>query len=160
MTRLVGWHRHRGYVLALAFASAPVWAALPGCGRDPELLPAVPAAGTVTLDGKPVSKGTIHFQPEKGRPASGAIDDGRFTLTTYEEGDGAVAGKHKVAVEAIEAEAPETNKRQPRNPVDANKYLVPKKYAGTETSGVEVEVPPGGDSNLKVELVGAVGKAK
>jgi hypothetical protein len=147
-------------VLALVFASAPVWAALPGCGRDPDLLPAVPAAGTVTLDGKPLSKGTIHFHPEKGRPASGAINDGRFSLTTYEGDDGAVAGKHKVAVEATEAEAPETNKRQPRNPVDTNKYLVPKKYAEMETSGVEVVVPPGGDKNLKVELVGAGGKTK
>jgi hypothetical protein len=39
---------------------------------------------------------------EKGRPASGTIENGKFTLSTYREGDGAVPGKNKVAVVATE----------------------------------------------------------
>jgi hypothetical protein len=156
MTRLVGWRRHHRLVLAVAAVS--VWAALPGCGRDPDQLPVVSAAGTVTLDGKPVPKGTVHFQPEKGRPASGEIQDGKFTLTTYESGDGAVAGKHQVTVESVEAEAPETNRRVPKGTADTAKYLVPKKYALAETSQIQVEIPPGGDKDIKIVLTGAAAK--
>jgi hypothetical protein len=80
-----------GLILTLAVA---------GCSGDPDMIRAVPAAGTVTYKGKPLETGNIQFHAEKGRSASGAIKDGKFVLTTYEDGDGAVPGKHAVVVSA------------------------------------------------------------
>jgi hypothetical protein len=122
--------------------------ALSGCGGgDPYAVKTVPAAGSVTYKGKPLSNGTIMFQPvkEEGRPASGVIQDGKFTLTTYNEGDGAVAGKHKVAVVVA-------NEVKTKDGDTTLKYIVPQKYASPETSGVEVDVPDNGSQDLKVEI--------
>jgi hypothetical protein len=135
------WLRcHRCLALAIASIVAS------GCGgRDPNELPTVSAAGTVTYQGKPVAKGGIQFQPEKGRPASGMIADGKFTLTTYQDGDGAVAGKHKVAVsvtEDVKTKDGDTNV----------KYLIPEKYASPETSKIVVEIPAGGNKDIKIDI--------
>src|ERR1044071_5554060 len=57
----------------------------------------VPISGTVTIDGEPVTRGSIKFVPDNGRPSSGQINaDGRFTLTCYDGNDGALPGKHRV----------------------------------------------------------------
>jgi hypothetical protein len=132
-----------------ALLMASVTLGLTGCGgnSDPGAVPAVPAAGTVTYKGQPVAKGTIQLVPEKGRPASGTIEGGRFTLSTYGEGDGAIPGKHKVAVIATE-EVPR-KQGEPRT-----KYLVPEKYASPDSAGVEIEVPSGGNKDLKIDLPG------
>jgi hypothetical protein len=125
-----------------------VVAALPGCGGgDPYAVKTVSAAGTVTYQGQPVKKGTILFQPEdeKGRPASGTIEDGKFALTTYREGDGAVAGKHAVAVVA-------TEEQKAKDGDTSVKYIIPESYASPQSSGVTVEVPPGGSRDLRVDI--------
>ncbi len=65
------------------------------------------AGGTVTLDGKPVPDLVVTFTPQAaaggdgnpGKSATGRTDaDGKFTLSTYQMGDGAVVGTHQVAV--------------------------------------------------------------
>jgi hypothetical protein len=116
-----------------------------GCG-DSQAIKAVPAAGTVTFNGKPVEFGTIGFVPDNGRPASGEIKNGHFTLTTYQEDDGAIPGKHNVSVTSI--------KRTPApgggDPVTT--FLVPMRFANAAESGVVVEVPPEGNIKLEVKL--------
>jgi hypothetical protein len=125
-----------------------VVAALPGCGGgDPYKVRTVSAAGTVTYQGQPVKKGTILFEPqdEKGRSASGTIEDGKFALTTYREGDGAVAEKHAVAVVA-------TEEQKTKDGDTGVKYIIPESYASPQSSGVTVEVPPGGSRDLRVDI--------
>ena len=58
--------------------------------------------GPVLLDGKPVPMGFIRVLPDVGRPAQGVLNaEGRFRLTTYDEGDGCV-GTHRVEVLAAQ----------------------------------------------------------
>src|SRR4051812_32223503 len=91
-----------GVSLFLGLAITPF-----GCGGgDPEAGQVVPVSGTVTYMDKPVAKGSILFQPEKGRAAQGTVENGKFTLSTYGENDGALPGKHKVALIATEEVAP------------------------------------------------------
>jgi hypothetical protein len=110
--------------LLAVLALAPCW----GCGEGRAAgarLKTVPVKGTVRYNGKPVTKGTIKFEPQvQGRTASGAIlADGTFELSTYAPGDGAVPGPHRVAIAGAGAE-------------------VPQKYANFASSQIEVEVAP------------------
>jgi hypothetical protein len=77
-----------------------------GCGgADPYAT--VPVSGVVTCNGKPVANGVVNFTPlpdqegrsERGRVALGKTDsEGRFKLTTYENNDGALVGRHTVTI--------------------------------------------------------------
>ncbi|AGA30673.1 hypothetical protein [Singulisphaera acidiphila] len=142
MKALVSWYDHRGFVLV----SALVLVTISGCGgRDKDELPAVAAAGKVTYKGSPVSKGTMYFLPDKGRPSTGIIKDGSFTLTTYTDGDGAVAGKHQVGVLVTEEVPTKGGDFVP-------KYLIPEKYSQPENSGIAIDIPPAGNTNIQIDI--------
>ena len=101
----------------------------------------VPVSGQVQIDGRPLTAGTITFVPENARASSGKIDtQGRFELMCYDGQDGAVLGRHRVAVSAIEG----TSEEQQR-------WLAPQKYASHTTSGLEVEITGPTDS-VRIEL--------
>jgi hypothetical protein len=78
-------------------------AVVAGCNQSP--YPVAPVQGIVTIDGQPMSAGRVMFAPvakdglNSGRPAFGEIQqDGRFALSTYGDGDGAVVGEHWVSI--------------------------------------------------------------
>jgi hypothetical protein len=98
--------------------------------------------GIVRLDGKPLASGTVRFVPAAGRAATGAIQsDGSFTLGTYGESDGALIGKHQVAV--IAYEAAEDGRPAYEVRTTTSKFLVPQRYMAVGTSGLTFEVKPG-----------------
>jgi hypothetical protein len=112
---------------------------LSGCGDGRPTR--VPVSGVVLLDGKPLSRGTIKFVPSNGRPSIGKIaEDGRFSLTCYDGGDGAILGVHRVQVSANQIIS--DNKIQ---------WYAPRKYADFRTSAIEVEITKPLD-DLKVDL--------
>jgi hypothetical protein len=133
--------------LLLGFAASLAWSVGSGCGGDSGELPTVRVSGTLTVDGKPVSKGTVHFHPAQGRPATGIVQDGKFTLSTYKDGDGVVAGKNRVAVEVVE-EVPM------KDGDTTSKSLIPAKFMNPDRSGIQLEVRPSGYSNLQIAIVG------
>jgi hypothetical protein len=118
-----------------------------GCGGSGGDGPAaVPAAGTVTYQGQPVETGTIQFVPANGRAASGAIENGKFTLSTNGNDDGAIPGTHQVSVSAI---------KQGTKIVNGEPeviHLVPEKYASPGMSGVTAEVPAAGSTSIEIKL--------
>jgi hypothetical protein len=78
-------------------------ALLPGCGRSS----LAPVHGRVTCHGQPVREAGVIFSPmakaptdrESGKAAAGSTDaDGRYVITTYKSGDGALIGKHRVSI--------------------------------------------------------------
>jgi hypothetical protein len=118
-----------------------------GCGSsDPGRQPTVPAGGTLMYDGTPVAKGRVAFFPEKGgRTAYGEIENGKFTLGTYEQGDGAIVGRHRVAIISTE-EVPT------KDGDTTSKYLVPQKFSDPGSSGLMAEVPAAGDTNIQLNF--------
>jgi hypothetical protein len=100
----------------------------------------VPIAGSVLVDGKPLTVGDVKFVPQGARPSSGKIDaSGRFRLTCYDGGDGAVLGKHRVQVSASEIKGDEV------------RWHAPIKYANFRTSDMTFEVSEATES-LVIEL--------
>jgi hypothetical protein len=140
MKRLFRWHT---LVSTLVTCAGVI---LAGCGGGSDLLPTAPVSGTLAYEGKPVAKGAIHFHPPKGQTANGVVEDGKFTLTTYKEGDGAIVGKHRVAVDVVE-EVPT------KDGDTTSRSLIPKKYSEPDSSGIELEIPPTGRPNLQIDLL-------
>lgn len=132
---------------------------LSGCGDNytpqAEIFKTVAASGVLTFKGKPLNGFIVTLHPEgEKRTASGTSDaDGRFVLGTNAPGDGAVAGTHKVSVIWQPPEddglgsTVEDPAKLPKPPVQ-----LPPKYASPETSGITLEIPESGSSELKLDL--------
>jgi hypothetical protein len=126
-----------------------------GCSDRPEL---AKVKGTVTLDGKPLSQGSIVFEMPDRRPATGTITGGQIVeVTTYDQGDGAPVGQHKIAIAATSDAAAAVA----ANPGDATRQsgnymsgtsLIPTLYNDPNTSGLTAEIQPG-ENTLQFKLV-------
>jgi hypothetical protein len=123
-------------VVALAFS---------GCGGGKKF-PVYPVTGELFLDKKPLAEAQVIFIPENGDmpQATGMTDaSGKFTLSTYGNGDGAVEGKFKVIIRKIE-KAPDVDPNQPIDPkIGAKmtaKSLIPPHYGNPENSGLSATI--------------------
>jgi hypothetical protein len=127
---------------SIAVIYALLLIATSGCGsKHPDI---VPVSGTVTIDGKPLTQGVITVAPQGHRPSTGEIDEnGRFTLTCFEPGDGALKGTHLATVAAVE-------------PVSerSNRWHAPREYANRIKSGLWVTID-GPTDDLNIELTWA-----
>ena len=120
-------------------------AILAGCNSSYQKETA-PVRGLVTLDGVPVSAGGVSFRPATGRGASGLIAaDGTYTLGTYDKSDGAIVGKHKIAV------SPPDRGEEVVEPAPGS-VKIPKRYHNSESSGLEFEVKAGQDNVIDLQL--------
>jgi hypothetical protein len=111
---------------------------LAGCnGGRPGM---VPVSGQVTIDGKPLTLGQIMVYPEGHRASIGKLDEqGRFTLSCFEPGDGVPIGQHIATVTAVESMGEH-----------ANRWHAPKKYANKAT-GVWLTID-GPTDDLQVKI--------
>jgi len=81
-------------------------ALLSGCSGGLKEFPVAEVSGVVLCEGKPVPFAKVQFNPKAaegtksaivGKPGFAFADkDGKFVLSTYGDGDGAVIGKHVV----------------------------------------------------------------
>lgn len=103
--------------------------------------------GTITLDGQPLTSGSVMFVPDKGRGALAPIEaDGTFTLGTYGDFDGAIVGRHKIAVYPPQAAGE-------RNVAPPGARPIPQRYQSSETSQLEADVKAGEDNFVELKLV-------
>lgn len=123
---------------------------LAGCDRRPAGRPATaPVTGVVRFDGDPLAGATVSFQADGGgRSATGITDaQGRYQLSTFVRGDGAVPGSYKVIVLKYappeQASAGQDGYEPPQGPEPPPRHLLPPKYAAVKTSGLEATVASG-----------------
>ena len=122
-----------------------------------------PVKGKVTLDGKPLAKGTITFESKGNRPATGTIVNGEILdVTTFRKGDGAPVGSHKVAINATEDPQSAVVGNPGEGKVKGNymvgKSLIPSMYNDPNTSGLVAEIKSG-DNTLEFNLSSQPAKA-
>ncbi|MCG8448800.1 MAG: hypothetical protein MI725_04360 [Pirellulales bacterium] len=115
-----------------------------GCGNSHHLEIAE-VEGVITCDGRPVTQGVVIFIPVKGKRATGKIDsEGRYCLTTYSNGDGAIVGLHKVGVVAYEdMRQYYLAKYAESDSYEMPKAIVAEKYGDPFSSGLTFHVEPG-----------------
>jgi hypothetical protein len=101
----------------------------------------VPATGTVTMDGKPLTAGAIIFHPGEGnaymqdKPSSLLQLDGRFTMKTFPFGEGVSPGAYKVTL------APELAAR-----------IGKPEYSNPDKTPWSIDVPEAGLSDQQFEV--------
>lgn len=123
-----------------------------GCGRSSNLPVRAAVTGIVTLDGQPLTTGTVQFIPEATSDgdhptATGSIGaDGRYTLSTDRQaggGDGAMLGWHHVRIVAVKPRAKET---------DPPRSLIPTRYNDVKQSRLRFEVKPVDQNQIDLAL--------
>lgn len=127
----------RVYSLWIVFALVSA-----GCNSEQTIFP---VTGTVKFsDGIPLTSGKIEFETQEVHPAVTAIGtiqpDGSFTLTTYDKHDGALLGKHKIAVIPFDGMSP--TGRKVERPELLEKSKLHPKYKRLKTSGLDAIVEP------------------
>jgi hypothetical protein len=127
-------------------------ALLLGCGGRPGLMP---VSGTVRLDGQPLEKLSVTFFPAQGRAANGVTHpDGRFVLTTFKQGDGALIGEHTVTIVPMldPPIALPSNMVKTAKQVAAKAPPIPEKFQDNRTTDLKRTVKPDGGNEFTFDL--------
>jgi hypothetical protein len=124
----------------------------PACARSGRK-PVYPVQGRVVVHGRPAAQVqvTLHplddSDPTAIQPVGLADEQGRFTLTTYRQGDGAPAGDYGVTVQWFLAVP---------SPDRSGEYVtvnhLPARYGQVQSSGLRVTVSPGRNELPPFEL--------
>lgn len=130
---------------ALAFSLAAALAA--GCNSRPQSpVPLSEVKGTVKYNGQPLAEGTITFMPIGGtNSATGDIQNGEYSLSTFVKGDGAPPGEYKVAVTAWDKQ-PEMGVEGvpaiPRKYLDANQSQLTATISSEKSQTQDFDLKP------------------
>jgi hypothetical protein len=152
-----------------------------GGGGHPET---AEVTGKVTHNGGAVAGAMVSFSPDGAGTAAAGVTDatGKFSLTTFASGDGAVPGKYKVSIskvqqpisadvatatadnpdaayaaaEAAGADVMATGRGSRATGGSAASLqpqdLLPAKYKDANTSGLTAEVAKGGNNHFEFDL--------
>ena len=145
-------------LIVLAVPAAGGCSAKPYQDHRPKL---VPVRGVVRFNGKPLDGARVTFtNTAAGISAYGLTDtEGKFTLTTFEPGDGAAPGHYQITVTKAVETGHRTAKSAP--PVFRSggaphpRSLIPQKYGNLTTSNLTAEVADGENDEIVVELRGS-----
>lgn len=139
----LGWRRHAAACCLLLVLL------ICGCGGQER----VPVHGQVLYEGRPLEYGSVMLQPIGGGEIVRATiqPDGTFELASPDGSSGAAPGRYLVRVTAFEAQRAQSQGPSNREPA-LGRSAIPKKYASFRTSGLEIEIAPGMELPLVLDL--------
>jgi hypothetical protein len=127
-------------------------------GQRPKV---VRAGGVVHFNGQPLADAHVTFTNTTDKVSAYARTDanGKFTLTTFEQGDGAVPGLQQISVSKVEmiGHADPTVDRTTTTEKVADpqrRWLIPEHYGSPTTSGLTAEIAESGNKEIVLELKG------
>jgi prepilin-type N-terminal cleavage/methylation domain-containing protein len=141
-----------GMVAGGAVDTKPHW-------RRPKV---VPASGLLRYQGQPLEGALVTFTNDTLSAFGRTDSQGKFTLTTFEQDDGAMPGKFVVSLSMVQitnqvidkSAAPVwRNARAPAPPQP--RWLIPKRYGNPATSGLSAEVAERRSADIVLELHGS-----
>ncbi len=145
------------YLAVVGLVAALALPIVLGCG-SPGTAETAKVTGTVTYKGNPLEGVSVGLIPQGagGRPASGLTDaSGKFTLSTFKTGDGAIPGAHKVVI----SEPTDPNKPPPMPGMPGYEAYMkkrasrfPEKFSSDRTTTLTVTVERGKANELPIEL--------
>jgi hypothetical protein len=153
--------------LEVVFGLTVLTSALGCSGSSGDRPKTVPVTGTVIYNGEPIEGAHVtFFSPDKSVTAFARTgSDGTFKLTTFDEGDGAVVGTHKVSImkrEIIgdvpastytgEGDPPANYEELEDQPALETRSILPAQYSNVETSNLTAEVTERGDNDFPFTL--------
>lgn len=125
---------------------SPAWLVLmvlAGCGGPVDKLPRQAVSGSVTLDGKPLERGTISFQPVSELPTAAAVsvNGGQYSMARAE---GLVPGAYRVLISSTPPTVSQVDSKTSRPPPPGQaspppKESLPEKYNASTTLTAEVK---------------------
>ena len=158
--RLPGHAGWRGACLVL-IATAMLTSGGCSCRREDKWTrmrpPTFAAGGTLLVDGKPMEGVKVQFERapgDDGRPrvAFGYTDArGRFRLSTFRDGDGAVEGQQGVMIERVTTENLPKPPGAEVAPAREVSHL-PERYRSAKTSGLTATVSAGGRNEFSFSI--------
>jgi hypothetical protein len=142
--RLMGEVNRARLGAACSLLAAVIFAS--GCGDAEKRVPVFPVTGKITYQGKPPVGAQIVLHPAHSgetldaAPIGVVQDDGSFTFTVYDPGDGAPAGDYVATVQWFklnkELGGPGPN-------------VIPKKYTDPKTSPIKITVASPGPTAVQ-----------
>lgn len=143
------------FLAAVAIVAAAFLPQLAGCGGGG--VSVYPVNVRLSFpDGSTLEGAVVAFQSlpdanyNNGENAIGAVGkigpDGTCRMSTYEAGDGAVAGKHRVSIAPPVPEREDIGVRRPQ------RRLIPARYGSFSTSGLEATVEPARSNEIVIEI--------
>ncbi len=111
---------------------------LPGCGETSTMPKTVEVAGTVTVNGKPLTEGMINFSSSSTGDAANAKigPDGRFLF-----GNGVLPGTYRVTITPQGSDTPPAPGVTP----PSLNLEIPSKYTDVTSTDLKAVVAPGSD---------------
>lgn len=111
----------------------------------------VETSGTVTIDGTPLSQGSILFVDNTGNSAGvGIIKDGAFTMSKSASIEGIQPGSYQVAINSWKVEPGSSN--EAGEIIEKGEPAIPLAYMDQKTSKLTAEVPASGTTELTFPL--------
>lgn len=115
--------------------------------------------GTVLYKGAPLADATITFTNKETATTAYARSgaDGKFSLTTFNNGDGAAPGKQDVSIRKVllidkAKKGTDTGASSEIPPLPEERWLIPQKYGNPDTSGLGLDIPDAGNQKLILDL--------
>ncbi|RCS46370.1 carboxypeptidase regulatory-like domain-containing protein [Bremerella cremea] len=137
--------------------AAVVCLLMTGCIQSNSNPSTSPVTGKVIHQGKAVEGATIQFLPSdpKNKVANAQSDaEGKYVLSTFETGDGAMPGKYKVTVRKLVSvqEGVQKDGENAGEPAYVNKDMLPKKYRSAGSTTLEYTVTADGENTFDIDL--------
>lgn len=129
----------------LLFTASLIFSMTAGCGGPTD--GRISVSGTVTIDGKPLSDGSVTFYSNNASSGVGIIEGGKFTVSQSATSEGMQPGNYQVAIQSWEVEPGSVN--EAGDIVEDGKSRIPEKYNSTATSELLANIT---DENSRLEF--------
>jgi len=147
---------NRDYLPIVALTGLVLAIVPSGCNQKPAHPPTCPVSVTVTTNGQPLEGATVCFISPQSNTSSGSGmsgSDGRVAVTTFERGDGLMAGNYKVTVTKSETRTT-PNPKNPNGPPLREEVIwhVPQKFSTVTSTPFSAEVAQGAKNEFTFDV--------